>query len=361
MEEKKYMERAIELAKRGCGYTSPNPLVGAVIVKDGRVIGEGWHRKYGDLHAEREALAACSESPKGATMYVTLEPCCHQGKQPPCTEAILEAGIKRIVVGVEDPNPLVAGKGLRILRENGVRVTAHVLEEECRRLTEVFFHYIRTQTPYVTMKYAMTLDGKIATSTGDSKWITSDIAREYVHRQRHEHSAVMVGVGTVIADDPLLTCRIPGGRNPIRIICDTTLRTPLTSKIVETAKEVTTMIATACDDPGIMAPYEKCGCRIIRVDEKNGQIDLRQLMQKLGEEKIDSILLEGGGSLNWGALHSGIVQKVQAYIAPKLIGGVFAKTPLGGSGVTKVEQAVNLVNSRVIRLGDDYMIESEVG
>ncbi len=214
MNDKDYMRLALQLAKKGCGWTSPNPMVGAVVVKEGRIIGQGWHQRYGQTHAERNALASCTEDPQGATLYVTLEPCCHYGKQPPCVDAILDAGIHRVVVGSADPNPLVAGKGIAILRAHGIDVTENVLQEECDALNKVFFHYITTKRPFVSMKYAMTMDGKIATYTGASKWITGEIARNHVQRQRHRFRGIMVGVGTILADDPLLTCRIEGGRDP---------------------------------------------------------------------------------------------------------------------------------------------------
>lgn len=360
MREEEYMKIALELAQKGCGWTSPNPMVGAIIVKEGRIIGQGWHEKYGQLHGERNALASCTESPKDATMYVTLEPCCHYGKQPPCVDAILEAGVKRVVVGSDDPNPLVQGKGIQILRDHGVEVTEHVLRQECDKLNEVFFHYIQTKRPFVVMKYAMTLDGKIAAYTGESKWITGEEARNHVHRQRHRYRAIMVGVGTVLADDPLLTCRLPGGRNPIRIICDTNLQTPMTSQIVATAKEIPTILATCCTDREKHCAYEKNGCRILTVEQKDGHVDLSLLMETLGQEQIDSILLEGGGTLNWAALESGIVRKVQAYIGPKLFGGQTAKTPIEGKGVPSPDKGFYLQNSVVTTLGEDFLIESEV-
>ena len=293
-----YMKLAIQLALQGTGHTSPNPLVGAVIVKDDQIIGQGYHARYGDLHAERAALAACTQSPEGATIYVTLEPCCHQGRQPPCTDAILAAGIRRVVVGSGDPNPLVAGKGLEILRSHGLEVETGVLREECDALNQVFFHYIRTKRPYVVMKYAMTLDGKIATRTGASQWITGEAARKQVHRDRHFHTGIMAGVGTVLADDPLLTCRTEGGKNPVRIVCDTRLRTPLDSRLVRTAGEVPTVIATCCADPARRAPYEDAGCRVLVLPERDGHVDLNALMEQLGQMEIDSVLLEGGGTLN---------------------------------------------------------------
>ncbi len=360
MNDKEYMRTAIRLAEQGTGWTAPNPLVGAVIVKDGKVIGQGWHEKYGQPHAERNALASCTQSPSGADIYITLEPCCHHGKQPPCVDAILKSGIRRVIIGSADPNPLVNGKGIRILREHGVKVTEHVLTEDCDRLNEIFFHYIRTKRPFVTMKYAMTMDGKTAAFTGASKWITGEAARSHVHRQRHRFTAIMTGVGTVIADDPLLTCRIPGGKNPVRIICDTHLRTPLTAQVVSTAGLVPTILATCCTDRKKHLPYEQKGCRILCMDEKNGHTDLQKLMERLGQEKIDSILLEGGGALNWAALKSGIVQKVQAYIAPKLFGGADARTPVEGIGVAAPSDAYHLKNSTISQLGEDFLIESEV-
>ena len=381
MTDEEYMKRAIELAKRGIGYTSPNPIVGAVIVKDGMIIGEGWHEQYGGLHAERNAIKRCTHSPKDADMYVTLEPCCHYGKQPPCVEAIIEAGIKRVFVGSSDPNPLVAGKGVKILREHGIEVVENMLKQECDRLNEVFFHFIQTKRPYVAMKYAMTMDGKIATYTGLSKWITGEKARGHVQNLRHRYTGIMVGIGTVLADDPLLTCRIPDGVNPVRIICDSHLQIPIDSQIVKTAKEVPTIIATCIcrkdmqhmtcnldevkdmvkDTDNIKIKFlEQSGVKIMYVPEQSGHVDLRILMEKLGEKNIDSILLEGGGTLNWSALESGIVNKVYAYIAPKLFGGSNAKTPIEGNGTDSPAKAVMLENSTITKLGDDFMIESDV-
>ena len=359
-QDRQYMKMALELAQKGMGFTAPNPMVGAVIVKNGRIIGQGYHRKYGGLHAEREALAACTEEPKGASIYVTLEPCCHYGKQPPCVNAILEAGIRRVIIGSSDPNPLVAGKGIRILKDHGIEVTENILKEECDKLNEAFFYYIQNKKPYVVMKYAMTMDGKIAAYTGESKWVTGEAARIHVQEQRLKYTGIMVGVGTVLADDPMLTCRLENSRNPVRIICDSHLRTPLTSKIVRTAKTIPTILASSSKDQQKIKNYEELGCQVLYVPEKNGHIDLNRLMELLGAAKIDSILLEGGGSLNWSALESGIVQKVQTYIAPKLFGGEEAKTPVEGKGFPDPASAVLLKNSEMIRLGDDFLIESEV-
>ncbi len=359
-QDRQYMKMALELAQKGMGFTAPNPMVGAVIVKNGRIIGQGYHRKYGELHAEREALAACTEEPEGAYIYVTLEPCCHYGKQPPCVNAILEAGIRRVIIGSSDPNPLVAGKGIRILKDHGIEVTENILKEECDKLNEAFFYYIQNKKPYVVMKYAMTMDGKIAAYTGESKWVTGEVARIHVQKQRLKYTGIMVGVGTVLADDPMLTCRLENSRNPVRIICDSHLRTPLTSKIVRTAKTIPTILASSSKDQQKIKNYEELGCQVLYVPEKNGHIDLNRLMELLGAAKIDSILLEGGGSLNWSALESGIVQKVQTYIAPKLFGGEEAKTPVEGKGFPDPASAVLLKNSEIIRLGGDFLIESEV-
>ena len=359
-QDRQYMKMALELAQKGMGFTAPNPMVGTVIVKNGRIIGQGYHRKYGGLHAEREALAACTEEPKGASIYVTLEPCCHYGKQPPCVNAILEAGIRRVIIGSSDPNPLVAGKGIRILKDHGIEVTENILKEECDKLNEAFFYYIQNKKPYVVMKYAMTMDGKIAAYTGESKWVTGEAARIHVQEQRLKYTGIMVGVGTVLADDPMLTCRLENSRNPVRIICDSHLRTPLTSKIVRTAKTIPTILASSSKDQQKIKNYEEMGCQVLYVPEKNGHIDLNRLMEILGATKIDSILLEGGGSLNWSALESGIVHKVQTYIAPKLFGGEEAKTPVEGKGFPDPASAVLLKNSEMIRLGDDFLIESEV-
>ncbi|MGN0537242.1 MAG: bifunctional diaminohydroxyphosphoribosylaminopyrimidine deaminase/5-amino-6-(5-phosphoribosylamino)uracil reductase RibD [Acutalibacteraceae bacterium] len=355
-----YMARALELAKNGMGFVNPNPMVGAIVVKNGKIIGEGWHECYGQLHAERNALANCTESPEGASIYVTLEPCCHYGKTPPCTEAIIENKLSRVIIGSDDCNPLVKGKSKNILKEHGIEVTDHVLKEECDRLNEHFFWFIAQKRPYVIMKYAMTMDGKIATHTGLSQWITSEPARQRVHADRHRYMAIMVGVGTVLADNPLLTCRKDGGKNPIRIICDTHLKTPLDSRIVQTAAEVRTIIATACMDTERQKPYINKQCEIMLVPTKDGHIDLNVLMDKLGAEKIDSVILEGGAALNEAALRSGIVNRVQTYIAPKIFGGVMAKTPVGGVGVDSPAQAYPLKTRSIEKIGEDFLIESDV-
>ena len=299
LEKEKYMRRAIELAKLGTGKVNPNPLVGAVIVKDGEIISEGYHMVYGDLHAERNAFKNLKnkEDAQGAEMYVTLEPCCHHGKQPPCTEAIIGHGISKVYVGSNDPNELVAGKGIQILRDAGVEVVTEFLKEECDALNPVFFHYITTKTPYVLMKYAMTLDGKIATRTGHSQWVSGEESRARVQETRNALKGIMVGIGTILNDDPRLTCRIEGGRNPIRIICDSKLRIPLSSNVVTTAKEVPTIVATIAPHAEYTrfwneqkAELEQSGVEVLVAEEIDGSLDLQDLMKKLGEKSIDGSL-----------------------------------------------------------------------
>ena len=360
MTPEEYMQIAIEEAKKGSGFTSPNPLVGAVLVKDGKIVGKDYHHKYGEFHAERNAILNCKEDLAGASLYVTLEPCCHYGKTPPCTQIIIERGIEKVYIGSYDPNPKVNGGGIKQLKDAGIEVVTEVLKEECDALNPVFFHYIEKKEPYVVLKYAMTADGKIATRTGASKWITGEAARKRVQYSRKIYSGIMVGIGTVLADDPMLNCRIEGGRDPIRIICDTHLKTPVTSKIVKTAKDIPTIIACCVSDEELQRPYKEAGCKILLTEKKMGHIDLQHLMELLGKEKIDSVLLEGGGTLNWAALEAGIVQKVQAYIAPKLFGGTTAKTPVEGRGVEEPDQAFLIKHKKVRVLGEDLLIEGEV-
>ena len=362
MTDQNYMLQAIQLAKQGEGWTNPNPMVGAVIVKNGRIIGKGYHKKCGELHAERNAIASLTESAEGATIYVTLEPCCHYGKTPPCTEAIIEQKIKRVVIGSRDPNPKVSGKGIKMLQEAGIEVIEDFMREECDRLNPVFFHYITTKTPYVVMKYAMTLDGKIATKTGESKWITGEAARAEVQHMRHRYMGIMAGIGTVIADDPMLNVRVEGWKSPIRILCDSGLRIPLDGQIVKSAGKYRTIVAYA-DSENTEAKRKRLhemGVETICCPDENNQVDLKKLMKYLGEEGIDSILLEGGGTLNDSALRAGIVQEVQAFIAPKLFGGMNSKTPVEGIGVRFPSEAVKLKCTDICQIGEDIRITCQV-
>lgn len=372
MTDEQYMRRAIEIAKCGSGFTNPNPLVGAVIVKNDKIIGEGYHAKYGELHAERNAFASLKESAEGATIYVTLEPCCHYGKTPPCTSAIIENKISRVVIGSRDPNPKVSGKGAAILRKEGITVEEDFLREECDELNDVFFHYITSKTPYVVAKYAMTADGKIATKTGASKWISTEKSRQYVAKMRGKYMGIMVGIGTVLADNPMLNARIEGARNPIRIICDSRLRIPLDCKICNTAKEIRTIVV--CNIGEDKFSQEKMkeklqkqqmlqdkGVEIINLYKKyEDVIDLKLLMERLGELGIDSILLEGGGTLNYSALKAGIVQQLNVFVAPKIFGGVDAKTAVEGIGVNEPDEAVKMHIKKIQTIDEDLLIEYSI-
>lgn len=393
-----YMRRAIELAKKGAGWCNPNPKVGAVIVKDGRIIGEGYHARYGQLHAERNAIASLTESAEGATMYVTLEPCCHYGQTPPCTDAIIEAGIRKVVIGSSDPNPLVSGKGAEILRQAGISVITDFLDEECDALNPFFFHYITEKRPYVIMKYAMTADGKIATKAGLSRWVSGPDARHYVHELRNDCMAIMVGIGTALADDPMLNCRLAGGHQPIRIICDSKLRLPLDSQLVRTAEDYendTYVIAALptlpkgeircakhdgylLEDDSVL-PIEmsklKRECsgtlakkiralnersvKVFNFPDTGGRVHLPMLMAELGKREIDSVLLEGGATLNEDALRAGIVDRVEIFLAPKVFGGR-AKTPVEGFGIEYPKDAYALRFVDMELLGDDIHITCDI-
>lgn len=358
-----YMARALALAKLGMGYTSPNPLVGAVIVKEGKIIGEGYHKKYGDAHAEVNAFHNAKGDVSGATMYVTLEPCSHFGKTPPCAYAIVEKGIKRVVVAMEDPNPLVAGKGIHILKEHGIEVVTGVMEEEAKKLNEVFIKFITTGLPFCTLKTAMTLDGKIAAYTGDSRWITNEASRKYVHHLRHRFSSIMVGLGTVIADDPLLTTRLDtiAGKNPIRILVDTKGRIPLSAKVLQVNEDTKTILATTeAIEKEKLKRIQDMGIEVIMTPLKDKRVDLAYLMKALGHMKIDSVLLEGGATLNYTALKEGIVDQVISFIAPKIIGGASAKTPVGGEGVPYMRDAIALKDMNISKFEDDVMIEAYI-
>lgn len=372
--DEKYMLMALELAANGAGHTSPNPLVGAVIVRGGEVIGTGWHEYCGGLHAERNAIKDCLErgnDPEGATIYVTLEPCCHYGKTPPCTEAIIEKGFSRVVYGALDPNPKVAGKGLDILRKSGIQVDGPILNKECLEINDIFFHYITTGRPFVIMKYAMTADGKIAAYTGDSRWVTSEIARKHTHMTRKRAAAIMVGIGTVLADDPMLNCRLDKpdlkrdgtpfekSVDPVRVVCDSRLRIPLDSQIVRTAERIRTIAACVTGaDPEKKLLLENAGIEVMEVmADRDGHASLPLIIEKLGTLGLDSVLLEGGAELNFAALSQGVPDKLQVYIAPKLIGGASAKSPVGGHGIAKMSDCINLGKPKIIPLGKDLLLE----
>ncbi len=359
--DKYYMAHALELAKKGRGKVNPNPMVGAVIVKGGKIIGEGYHMAYGQAHAEVNAFKSCTESAEGATLYVTLEPCSHYGKTPPCVDLVIREKVSRVVIGNLDPNPLVAGRGIKKLEACGISVTVGVLAEECSRLNEVFMKYITTKMPFVVMKTAMTLDGKIATATGESKWITGEAARKEVHTLRNALMGIMVGSGTALKDNPYLTCRLEDGRNPIPIVVDSRLRLPLTHYVVEHAPENQLIIATLTSaDEVKKETLRQKGVNVIEVEALEGHVNLKALMKKLGELGIDSVLLEGGSTLNEAAIKAGIVDLVMTYISPKLVGGETAKTPIGGKGIGSLEKAVQLEVLEMHQVGEDICITGKV-
>lgn len=355
-----YMKQAMELAKKGVGFVNPNPLVGAVIIKDNIIIGRGWHEYFGGPHAEINAIKNAHENVEGATLYVTLEPCSHYGKTPPCSLEIIRQKFSRVVIGCVDPNPLVAGSGIEMIRNAGIEVQSGILEAESKGINEVFFKFIRTRMPFVVMKIAMSLDGKIATSTGDSKWISCEESRKAVHKLRNQYSGILVGVNTVIKDNPLLNTRNISGntRNPIRIVVDSTARIPLGAKIINTPEIAQSIIAVTDKAPaGKLIQLQKKGAQVIVCPTQNSRVDLKFLMLELAKQNIDGILLEGGGTLNFEALRQGIVDKVTAFIAPKILGGDRALTPVEGAGISLVANAVELENLKTVQCGQDIMLE----
>ena len=370
------MQRAIALAKKGAGFVNPNPMVGCVVVKDNEIITEGYHEYYGGFHAERNALTNNTADCKDATLYVTLEPCCHYGKTPPCTEIIIEKGIKKVVVGLLDPNPLVAGKGIKILEDAGIEVVTGVEVEEIKDLNKVFLKYIKTKRPYVLLKTAMTLDGKIASYTGDSKWITNEKSRQLVHKLRSEMMGIVAGIGTVKADNPMLNCRLevqqpkansqqPNIHQPIRIIIDTKASISLESNIVKTANEYKTILAigqqsTVDSQQTKIDELKSLNVDILYCEEKDGHVDINDLMIKLGQKGIDSILLEGGATLNAAFLEAGCVDEVYAFIAPKIIGGEHSKSPVGGQGIELMKDAIMLKDIKIETFDNDILIKGKI-
>jgi len=363
-EDTLYMTEALRLAEKARGRTSPNPMVGAVLVKDGRVIGKGYHAKAGAPHAEIEAFQDAREDLQGATLYVTLEPCCMYGKTPPCTDAVIRAGIRRVVAAMIDPNPRVSGKGIQRLRDAGIHVDVGILEDQARRLNEAFIKYQTTGLPFVISKFAMSLDGKIATKTGDSKYITNEESRAYVHALRDQIDAIMVGIGTVLADDPLLTTRLPDAhaKNPDRIIVDTHLSIPLNAKVVTDVSKARTTIFTGADvDQQKIQQLRKGGVDIqTAAYDESGKLDLCQVFEISGKYGVLSILLEGGAEINGSAFRHHLVDKVLVFIAPMIIGGKGARSPVEGTGIEALRDAVQLSQVTTQRFGDDILIEGYV-
>lgn len=357
MDHEQFMNRALELARMGSGMVNPNPLVGAVIVKNGKIIGEGYHECYGKAHAERNAVENAIEDVTGSTIYVTLEPCAHYGKTPPCVDLIIKRKFKKVVIGMLDPNVLVSGKSIEKLKKHGIEVISGVKEKECMKINEIFIKYITSKVPFVLLKSGISLDGKIATANGESKWITSKESREDSQFLRNRFASIMVGVNTIIADDPELTCRIKNGKNPIRIIVDSNLRIPLDSKVVKNNNELTIVATTETANPNKKQELIDLGVKVIEVSQKNNRVDLNELIKKIGDEAIDSILIEGGGILNFSALKESIVDKVRFYIAPKIIGGENSKSSVAGDGFLELENAVKLKNTTYRTIGEDIVIE----
>jgi diaminohydroxyphosphoribosylaminopyrimidine deaminase/5-amino-6-(5-phosphoribosylamino)uracil reductase len=360
--DEKYMRMALRLAAKAHGRTSPNPMVGAVVVKDGRVVAGGWHKKAGEPHAEAVALRKAGAAANGATLYVTLEPCSHVNKRtPPCSPLVIRSGVKRVVIAMIDPNPRVSGGGVRAIRKAGIEVVTGVLEPEASRLNEAFVKHVTKKVPFVTLKIAQTLDGKIATASGESKWITGGKAREEGHRLRDQDDAILAGINTVLKDNPSLTARIPGGRDPIRVIVDSTLRIPLTANVLTQKSSAKTIVATLTrSSKAKIKKIQDRGAEVLIVRSDKGRVDLKDLMKKLGKMDIMSVLIEGGAEINASALKAGIVDKVIMFIAPALMTGRDALCSIGGASPVKLSQAIRLRDVTTRFVGEDLMVEGYI-
>ena len=356
-----FMKKALRLASKGRGRTSPNPMVGAVIVKDGKMIAGDYHRRSGSPHAEILALKKAGNLAKGATLFINLEPCCHtDSKTPPCTNAIIESGLKKVVIAMIDPNPKVAGKGIKALKSAGIEIEVGLMGAEANKLNETFTKFITKRKPFVILKAAQSLDGKIATASGESKWITGDKARQYVHKLRNEVDAVMVGIGTVIADNPSLDCRMRGGRNPYSIIVDSSLNISLNAKVLKHDDEKTIIATTKVADREKINSIIKTGHKVLTVKSEAGKVDLNILMKELGRLEITNIMIEGGSTLNASALSSGIVDKAIFFCAPKIIGGVNAIPSIGGISPASLKKIIKVKDLKVKQLGDDFLFEGYI-
>ncbi len=361
-EEAGFMRRALRLAARGLGRVEPNPMVGCILVRGGRILAEGYHRRFGGPHAEVEALRRCPD-PRGCTAYVTLEPCCFHGKTPPCTEALIAAGVRRVVAAMPDPHPRVRGRGLRRLREAGIATTVGLLEDEARRLNAAYLKLLRHRRPWVILKWAQSLDGRIATRSGDSKWITDEACRRHAHRTRAIVDAILIGVGTVRTDDPQLTCRLARPRRvATRIVLDSHLRTPIRARLVRSSRQIPTWIVCSTQAPDARAAtLERAGCRIVRLPRRRRGLDLERLLDLLGRESMTRLLVEGGGRVLGSFFDADLYDELHVYVAPRLIGGREAPGPLEGCGVRRVADAAGLPEPRVRRLGSGWVIMSAVG
>jgi len=358
----KFMNRAIELSKNGKGSVNPNPLVGAVIVKKGRIIGEGFHEYFGGPHAEINALNSASEDVKDSAIYVTLEPCNHFGKTPPCTDRIIKEKFSKVIVGMNDPNPLVNGMGIKKLEDSGIDVKTGILENDIEKLNEIYNKFTISKMPFCTIKTAMTLDGKISTFSGNSKWISNKKSREYVHDLRHQYSGIMVGVNTIIKDNPELTDRSNHIKkhHPVRIIVDSTGRLPINAKVLNTINARTIIAVTKNAGNEFINAINQKGAEVLLCQEKNKRVDLIHLFSELGKMNIDSILVEGGSTLNFSVLEGGIADKLLTFISPKLIGGIDSKTPVGGKGFDKISEAIKLRIENIERFEEDILVESYI-
>ena len=359
--DEKYMRLAMQLAGNAIGRTSPNPLVGAVIVKDNRVVGCGWHRKAGTPHAEVHALNQAGELAQGADVYVTLEPCAHYGKTPPCAKALVEAKVKNVYGGLLDVNPKVAGKGFKILEDAGIHVEYGFLQDELRKQNEVFFKWIEHKKPFVVLKAAMTLDGKIATATGQSKWITNETSRAYGYKLRDIYDGIMVGINTVIEDNPMLTARVDGGKNPIRIVVDSSLKIDINANVVQDKSAKTIIATTDKADKDKILKLQAQDVDVIVVDkDENDKVDIEKLLDILGQKNICSILVEGGATLSGSFVAKKLVDKVYFFIAPKIVGGKEAKTPVAGTGILNLQEALSLKDIQIEKLKEDILIIGRV-
>jgi diaminohydroxyphosphoribosylaminopyrimidine deaminase/5-amino-6-(5-phosphoribosylamino)uracil reductase len=356
-EDLPWMRRALELAERGRGYVEPNPLVGAVVVRDGRAVGEGWHPRFGEAHAEINALAQAGEQARGATLYVTLEPCCHQGKTPPCTEAVLRAGIARVVAAMTDPFPEVAGKGAAVLRGAGVVCEIGLGEAEARRLNAPYLTLLTQGRPYVHAKWAMTLDGKIATQTGNSKWISGEASRRIVHELRGRMDAILIGIATALADDPLLTARPPGPRIPARIVLDQSARLPTDGRLVQSATEAPVLVVTAGGAAAERTTrLEQLGCQVFSLPAEGGRPSVAALLQELGRRRMTNLLVEGGAAVLGSFLDADLIDEVHVFLAPLLVGGATAKTPIGGRGREQIAEGLRLARWQTALVGEDFYL-----
>jgi diaminohydroxyphosphoribosylaminopyrimidine deaminase/5-amino-6-(5-phosphoribosylamino)uracil reductase len=353
-----WMRRALELAEHGRGAVEPNPLVGAVLVRDGASVGEGWHQRFGGSHAEVVALAAAGAAARGATLYVTLEPCCHHGKTPPCTDAVLRAGVGRVVAAMPDPFPQVSGQGAAILRAAGVPVEFGPCEADARRLNAPYLKLVGTGLPYVHLKWAMTLDGKIATRTGDSKWVSNEDSRRRVHELRGRMDAVVTGIGTALADDPLLTARPPGPRAATRVVFDSRARLPATSRLATTARETPTLVVTTAQAPAEwLEALSGTGCEVLVLPANGGRPDIVSLLGEMGRRRFTNVLVEGGSGVAGGFLDAGAVDEVHAFLAPKLVGGD-GRTPSAGRGIGRISEAIALPHVAVEILDGDVYVRA---